>query len=224
MSKGKRAKKPISKKTGHLLEHLKRKRNVRTLSKRYLIVCEDDKSAPTYFETLKSYFHLDATRVYVEGSKGATQPRQVVRRAVEIKEAAEDGHSGSTPFDEVWCLIDGDYGNAIDNARSSAVANDVFLAVSNKCFEYWVLLHFRECTTPTIDCDTIVKMVRSKDCIPGYSKGGCDYSMAMPNVNVACDRAKKLREDGIARGCRKPEDQNPCTEVYKLVNSLLSRE
>lgn len=224
MSKGKKTKRPISKKTSYLLEDLARKRNVRELSKRYLIVCEDDKSAPTYFETLKSHFRLDATKVQVEGSKGSTQPLLVAKRAIAIKNAAKSRRSGTTPFDEVWCLIDGDYGHAIHNARSSANAHGILLAISNKCFEYWVLLHFRKATTPTADCDGLVEMVRSKGCIPDYSKGGCDYSIAMENVGDACDRAKEIREDGLARGIQLPENQNPCSEVYMLVNKLLDRD
>ncbi len=58
MSKGKKTKKPISKKTQSLLKDLQRKRGVRELAKRFLIVCEDDKSAPNYFQALKKHFNL----------------------------------------------------------------------------------------------------------------------------------------------------------------------
>ena len=224
MSRGKKAKRPISKKTGYLLAQLARKQNVRELSKRYLVVCEDDKSAPRYFETLKSYYRLDATKIQINGSKGHTQPLQVVKRAIATKEAAKRRGSGTTPFDEVWCLIDGDYGPEIANARSSATAQDVQLAVSTKCFEYWILLHCRRAATPTADCDAMVSLLRAKGGIPGYTKGGCDYLSIMADVGDACDRAKQLREAGVSNGLLLPEDHNPCTEVYKLVNRLLGRE
>jgi hypothetical protein len=53
MSKSKGEKKPLSKKTLALLDQLRRKRGIKELRKRFLIVCEDGKSAPNYFEALK---------------------------------------------------------------------------------------------------------------------------------------------------------------------------
>ena len=138
MSKGKKPKKPISKKTATLLEQLQRRRGVRDLPKRFLIVCEDGKSAPNYFEALKRHFNLSAASIQVVGSGGNTQPIQVVEEAVRRKERATEGNSGTEPFDQIWCVIDGDYGTKIDNARSSATANGVELAISTMCFEYWV--------------------------------------------------------------------------------------
>ena len=91
---------------------------MRQLAKRFLIVCEDNKSAPNYFNALKEHFNLSATSVEVAGSGGHTQPVQVVRRAVDLKTSAEDPDSGTEPFEQVWCVIDGDYGNKIDNAKT----------------------------------------------------------------------------------------------------------
>ncbi len=49
MTRGKKPEKPISKKVQALLADLQRRRGVRDLEKRFLIVCEDDKSAPNYY-------------------------------------------------------------------------------------------------------------------------------------------------------------------------------
>ena len=216
MSKEKRAKKPLSKATKSLNEQLQRKRGIRDLAKRFLIVCEDQKSAPNYFNALKKHLNLSATSVVVAGSGGHSQPIQVVDRAVEMKRNAAGEDSGTEPFDEVWCVIDGDYGNKITNARTRATANDVKLAVSTKCFEYWVLLHFEENDTPTIKCDEVISSLKAKKHIPKYDKGSCDFHYVVPLVHDACKRAKKLR-----RPVEKPEDQNPCSEVYLLINAIL---
>jgi RloB-like protein len=110
MSARKNRKKPPSKKVNILNEQLKRRRGTRELPERFLIVCEDDKSARNYFEALKSHFGLSATSVQIAGSGGHSQPIQVVERAVAIKEKAADPQSGTEPFERVWCVIDGDYG------------------------------------------------------------------------------------------------------------------
>jgi RloB-like protein len=220
MSKGKKAKRPVSKKTAFLLEQLQRRRGVRDLEKRFLIVCEDAKSAPNYFEALKKHFGLSATSIQVAGSGGNSQPLQVVDRAVELMRNAADPNSGTEAFDQVWCVIDGDYGNKISNARSKAKANKMELAISTKCFEYWVLLHFEENDKSTMDCDGLVSSLRNQH-LPQYEKGSCDFREVVNDVRVACKRAEKLRKPGIARG-EQPEDQNPCSEVYKLVNAILA--
>jgi len=219
MSKGKKPKKPLSKKVLALNEQLQRRRGVRDLAKRFLIVCEDDKSAPNYFEALKKHFSLSATSVQVAGSGGKTQPIQVVERAVELKKSAASPKSGTVPFDQVWCVIDGDYGDKINNARAKARANRVKLAISTMCFEYWVLLHFEESDSSTMDCDALVRSLKSKH-LPQYEKGTCDFHDIVKCVRDACKRAEKLRKPGIKRR-ELPEIQNPCSEVYKLVNAIL---
>lgn len=118
MSKKKHEKKPLSKKVIALLDQLKRKHGVRELARRFLIVCEDGKSAPNYFRALRKSLGLTATSIEVAGSDGRTQPVQVVARAIQLKKAASDGESGTVPFDQVWCVIDGDFGDKINNART----------------------------------------------------------------------------------------------------------
>jgi RloB-like protein len=219
MSTGKTQKKPLSKKVQTLNEQLQRRRGVRVLPKRFLIVCEDTKSAPKYFEALKKHFCLSAASIHVASSGSNTQPIQVVEQAVQLKKRAADEDSGTEPFAYVWCVIDGDYGNKINNARVKANANDVKLAISTKCFEYWLLLHFEENDTATTNCDALVSSLRSRH-LSQYEKGTCDFHDVVKRVRDACKRAEKLRRPGIARG-DSAEDQNPCSEVYKLVNAIL---
>jgi hypothetical protein len=219
MSKGKKPKKQLSKKTVTLLDQLQRRRGVRNLEKSFLIVCEDGKSAPAYFEALAKHLTLSATSVRVAGSDGHTQPIQVVQRALELKERAADPQSGTEPFGQVWCVIDGDYGNKIKPARAKATANGIELAISTMCFEYWLLLHFEESDTSTNDCNALVHSLRRKH-LPGYEKGACDFRDLVKLVHDARKRAEKLRKPGIRRGDL-PEVQNPCSEVYKLVNAIL---
>jgi hypothetical protein len=89
------------------------------------------------------------------------------------------------------------------------------------CFEYWVLLHFEENETPTMDCDELVRSLKDKEYLPDYSKGTCDFLDVVPHVHKACVRAQKLRSPAKARG-ELPENQNPCSEVYILISEILS--
>jgi hypothetical protein len=212
VSKGQ--KKPVSKATNALQEQLRRRRGERDLKKRFLIVCEDCKSAPNYFAALIKDQNLSAASIKVCDSKGNTQPIQVVRAAIHRKKAAEEEYSGTEPFDQVWCTIDGDYGAAINNARTLAQANQINLAISTMCFEYWVLLHFEDTAVAAVDCDGIISSLKAH--YPEYSKGDCDFSDIVPNARIASERAKMGR-----RKNELPENQNPCSDVYLLIDAIL---
>ncbi len=210
-------KRPISKKVQTLIDSLQRRRGIRDLPKRFLVVCEDSKSAPNYFKALKKRFSLSASSIVVAHSESRTQPIQVVERAIEIANAAKNPKNSSMRFNEVWCVIDGDYGSKIVPARQKAKAEKIHLAISTMCFEYWVSLHFEENGKAACDCDGHIK--RLKKHVPDYEKGKCDFLPIVAHVRDACQRAEKLRQPGIQRGDL-PENQNPCSEVYLLINAL----
>ena len=48
------------------------------------------------------------------------------------------------PYREVWVLFDRDNNKDFDEAITLAKNNDIRVAWSNSCFEYWLLLHFKE--------------------------------------------------------------------------------
>ena len=198
MSKGRKPKKPLSPKTAALLAQLERRRGVRNLQKRFLIVCEDEKSSRNYFEALKRHFNLSAGSIRVADSSGHTQPVQVVERAIDIKKNAASPNSGTLPFEQVWCVIDGDYGCKIANARHKADANGVELAISTMCFEYWVLLHFEENDKSTIDCDGVVRTLK-RNIFPGTRRVAstsvrslCAYTMLVNEPNNCEDGASRV--------------------------------
>ena len=226
MSPTKTPKRPLSKKVVNLNHELARRRGVRNLKKRFLIVCEDEKSAPNYFRSLKKHFNLSAASIEVVGGGGHSQPIEVVKKAVELKNRAKDRHSGTEPFEHIWCVIDGDYGVKIHDARAKVKANHIELAISTKCFECWVLLHFEESDTSTSDCDALVYSLNramEKKSLSPYQKGKCDFKTIVLDVRNACKRAEKLRKPGLARN-ELPENQNPCTEIYRLINAILTQE
>ena len=118
-------------------------------------------------------------------------------------------------------MIDGDYGAKIRDARARANRDEIKLAISTMCFEYWVLLHFEETGKPNINCDRLVSLLRQRH-LARYEKGKCDFKDIVKSLHIACKRAERLRKPGIDRG-EFPENQNPCSEVYKLIHAILGR-
>lgn len=213
MSKRRNTRKPISEKTKLLLDSLRRRTGVRDVAKRILIVCEDDKSSPNYFWALIRSYRLSAV---VVGSSHFSQPIQVVNRAIHLRMQTKQS-TQETPFDETWCVIDGDYGHKIANARSRAHAEGIKPAVSTPCFEYWVLLHFKLTSNTGADGKAVTRSLARH--IPDYNKGKCDFGNVVENVAKASKYAEQCRNQGLV-AFPNPEDHNPCSELYKLMKSL----
>ncbi len=215
MSKGKKPKKPLSPAANALLKDLQRRQGVKELAERFLIVCEDTNSAVDYFIALKKHLKLAATSVIVAHSGHRTQPIQVVQEAVARRKEAASPQSGTEPFDHVWCVIDGDYGDKIPPARTKAKAHGIKLAISTMCFEYWILLHFEGCDKSTLDCDGVIYNLRRRH-LPDYEKGNCDYRRIVEDVDIARTRAERLRKPGIEATSRSDR-----THAVRYTNSLM---
>ena len=99
MSKGKKPKKPISKKTQSLLKDLQRKRGVRELAKRFLIVCEDDKSAPNYFQALKKHWNRSRDRLHFQQSDAVGRGRRGFAMRPDRVSATKNLHGFYVPRD-----------------------------------------------------------------------------------------------------------------------------
>lgn len=124
---------------------LRRSSRTRNERSRVLIVTEGEQTEVQYFKRLRSY--LKATGVGVLGVdvKGAGRdPARVVNRASnESRRGALIGSDAG--FDAVWCVFDVDDHERLQEAISAARKLGFALAVSNPCFEIWLLWHYEEC-------------------------------------------------------------------------------
>jgi hypothetical protein len=168
-----------------------------------LIVCGGKVTEPAYFTGLKSHRRNPAISVTVK-DKG-TSPEGVVRHAVKLRE--------SRGYDEVWCVVDVDQFD-LDGAVRLARQETVNLAVSNPCFEYWLLLHFEACTTPLSSYSEVAAKLTKH--LPRYSKAALKFRDFADGVDLAVGRARK--------SCPEPHTElrrNPATGVWRLVEAVL---
>lgn len=169
-----------------------------------LIVCGAKETEPAYFTGLKSHRRNPAISVKVK-EKGGTDPEGVVHYATKLR--------GFRDYDEVWCVVDVDEYD-LDGAVRLAKQEAVNLAVSNPCFEYWLLLHFEECTAPMSRyADVKPKLVKH---VPAYDKTALKFGDFVEGVDLAVRRAKQsCPELGTARS------RNPATGVWRLVEAVI---
>lgn len=125
------------------------------------------------------------------------------------------------PGDESWAVFDveapqphGDLHKAIELAGKSQVST----AISNPCFELWLILHEQEQTAylSTKEAQSLQRQLTgatNKHLPPGYG-------FTTEQLDKACSRAKALRTRHAGNGTHFPED-NPSTTVDQLVTHVL---
>lgn len=111
-------------------------------------------------------------------------------------------------YDSVWCVVDVDDFD-IEAARVEAERLGVELAVSNPCFEIWLILHFTDHRAHVDNGKACCKLLTKH--VPGYDKTKVDYATFDDGVEAAIKRAKELGPG------------NPSTDVWRLVEVLLQR-
>lgn len=114
-------------------------------------------------------------------------------------------------FDQFWCVFDVDeYGSDIDEAVRLARRLRVGLAISNPCFEFWLILHFVDCSTWLRDADDA--QTRLRRYLPNYDKTKLNFDNYASGVVDAVARARSGNDRRV----------NPATTMWELVQVFLA--
>lgn len=194
-----------------------RKQGTREAKPRLILCFEDGQSAPSYFEAYRIDNRLTKKSFIVDFNSSVTDPLSVVKRAIEKKEylvsnkefVIEEG-------DQVWAIVDVDRHETLRKAIQLAKDNDIKLAISNPCFEYWILLHFEDCAPHISICSELISKCLKKY-IPKYDKGSTDFSKIVEKAAIASNLAEKNFK---AKAEPDPVKCCPCTQIYELINMI----
>lgn len=156
---------------------------------RVLIVCEGERTEPTYFKDLCHDLRISSA-VVITGDSNA-DPQSVVTYGLQEYQADGD-------FDRLYCVFDRDthpkrnFRGAIKKLKHADA--DAHRTVSYPCFEYWILLHYEQTaspyTSPSSPCSQVVKDVRQH--ISNYGKGMNGlYNETKPHLDTALERSKR---------------------------------
>jgi hypothetical protein len=187
----------------------------RERKKRFLLCCEGEETEPTYFRGLRHFLRSQLIDLEIPRQQG--DPKGLVELAKAKRDEAEriakaEGDD-SLLYDEVWCVFDVDTHARLRPAIQQAIANSISLAVSNPCFELWLLVHFKK-QWGYITCADATSGV--KDYISRYDKK-VDYSWLVGKGAAALSRAEAME-----RNARRNRNKlaNPTTGVWRLVAEL----
>jgi hypothetical protein len=171
------------------------------LRPRLLVVCGGKRTEPDYLDALKRAYPAKAT--VVVRTRGDS-PSHCIQYAIEQRRSTAD------VFDEVWCVLDVDRFDL--TSAGNAAKLGVRLAVSNPCFEFWLLLHFESSARQFGRCKEVERELRRH--LPKYNKAELSFDDFRECVTKACDRAKQLAEDEITF-------PNPSSGMWRLVELIM---
>lgn len=178
-----------------------------------VIATEGAVTEPHYLSLFSSidspFFNPKVKQIQIlETENGNSAPEHVVNRLLEYKR-----ENDISDRDQLWLVIDVDRWNqqgVLSPVISLAHTNGILLAISNPCFEVWLLCHFVE-TLPTV--------ADFRDALQlnvGNAKTRFDLSRYVNRVRHATQ---------IAAACSTNTDPNIPealgSNVYKLVNQIL---
>jgi hypothetical protein len=180
-----------------------------------LVLCEGQVTEFEYFDAFLREVENPLVVVEIDSTGGV--PKTLVERAAARKKDSEKRarreRDENLKYDEIWCVFDVDVHPNLPDARQQARANGIKLAVSNPCFELWLLLHFSE-QHAHIERKPAASLLRKYH--PDYHKH-VRFDLVRDGYTDAVQRAQQLdkrhRENGTKGG-------NPSTDVYVLTERI----
>lgn len=190
-------------------------KNSRSAHRRILIYCEGRNTETIYLHGVRRSLRTPITIVV---GPQHTEPLSLVRAAA--KHAKSCSSDIDERFDEVWCVIDVEAPTehpGLDRALRAAKQANIQCAISNPCFELWLILHYRE-QRAYLTTKNAIEM--AQQLVPGYNpSAGKSYRFdaVEQKSSDAASRASKMHDAHEA-----PDERclNPCTTVDKLLRSI----
>ncbi len=181
-----------------------------------VIASEDTYAVQQYFERFRT---RRVQFVVIPTEEGRSAPNDVAARLDDFKREYI-----MQPGDQLWFCADKDHwadsghiDTLVQVLRHCRQA-DYQIAISNPCFELWLLLHFEE-AHPPVGCKCGEIASRLSAVVGGYDKTACDrLPIDAEMVRAAVARAKALDIDLSLIPAA------PLTRVYQILEVLQARD
>lgn len=199
-------------------QSLKRRAGTRRPRRTFLIFCEGERTEPEYLAVLKRQpvvHDIASVELSVVPGDGSSKPQKLVSLAIEARQRAIKENS---EIDEFWCVFDVEWPEnhaGLRKAIAEARHNEIGTAVSNPCFELWLILHFKD-RSAWLDNDQACALRRRLD---GSLDKRVDGARYMPLVADAARRAEALDLRHQREGAAFPQD-NPSSGMHKLIAAI----
>jgi hypothetical protein len=205
-----------------------RLKNVRKTNNLFIIATEGEKTEVEYFEQFKDIISAKNLKVYIKlipSKSGRSSPKSILENLDTYNEEYK-----LLEEDSLWIVIDRDHWKErdISDVAAKCQQKSYRLALSNPCFEIWLILHFADVSQFSIvykrelELNKRINSNRTstenelrKYC-HNYKKNHFDFSSIFPNTKTAVQNAKRLITNPRARW-----PINIGTDIYKLIEELM---
>lgn len=200
---------------------MRTKRSVKNII--YIFV-EDKKSSKYYFNSFNSdeeFRRNFKNTLRVQVYNPSNSPLILVEKAIKFRGEDKNREKG----DEYWVVFDKDKHTNIPEAFALAQKENINIAISVICFEYWVLLHFYYTTKPFKNCDEIIKEIKSNH-LKNYQKCSNCFEELRDEIDKAIKHAKQVEKsvkNELERGT-KVYELSAYTNVHHLVTKLVPKK
>lgn len=156
-----------------------RRQSLRTPLKTLRIFCEGEKTEPNYINEYLQHFRDDKRAAGVKVEKcNKNTPVELVKDAIDRKNSRK-----SLAGDEFWVVYDREAASKYPREKhveawNIAKAGGIKIALSNVCFEFWILLHFLDSSAPYSSYDNLIAESSLRKEFKTRCK--CDYDKASP--------------------------------------------
>jgi len=198
---------------------LARKSKRKKLKKVTMIFCEG--------ETEKYYFDM-LKRKYSSGNVIPIKSKVVTGNSwvlVENAVARMKAEKHRYDFDQVYVVYDKDNESHADIEKALKIAkdNNIITIYSNKCFEYWVLLHYKEASNSNT-INQLYKMLEKEMELEGsYSniKGQEVSTYLVDKIHIAFNNAQNL---SISEDINTNISTDPYTNIHHHIKNIFNTE
>ncbi|POO76766.1 hypothetical protein C1T30_41170 [Bacillus sp. MBGLi97] len=194
----------------------RRSRSQKKINPNYLIICEGKATEVNYFNGIKRHIMLPTMNIKVFGIGKSKQ--ELVKFAIGKRSKSRD------EIKSTWVVFDKDdiSNEDIDKTIKFAKDNNINVAFSNKCFELWLVLHFKEIDAISeLTHSQLYKMVEKEFDCKDYKNNGKSNAALIDKIagsyRVALKNSDKLYKQQNNR------HRNPYCDVNKLVNELIGQ-
>ena len=203
--------------------------SLKTLGSQFHIYCEDEKTEVNYFNACKSAFINEHRKLVVVEKSKVNDPLKLVEFVVDEKDKFPRGDVFWVVYDRENAEQEPDHKYA--QAEKLAKKHGINIALSNVCFEQWLLLHFVYSTAAYKSFEDLkknspLKNHLAKIGIVNYDKGCADiFKLVNQNdgLNKAIENSEKLEKymlDRALPGKIAAYQVNPMTQIHLLLKAI----
>jgi hypothetical protein len=196
----------------------KRSQNTRDTLPIVMVICDDTRTAPAYFSELRPVVKGSCTLKILPASRHGVTGETLLDYAVTERNKLSDVE-GVT----VWVLVDLEMKSDSDATAAALLEKSqqqgVNIALSQPCFEVWILHHFLDTGEMFTSCGAVLKKIKrewkarfSQD-FPS-KKAQADYRKLLDLIHEASTRSRTHNTD----------NSQAWTDVWRVVDDALPQK